>query len=619
MTHSRVVIVGGGFAGLQCAKTLRTHFSSDACEVVLFNRENHMVFHPLLAEVAGGSINPDAVAAPLRQFLRAVHCRTENVTRIDLRNHHVAFEAHDGQTKHLDYDHVVVACGRVVSLGAVPGMSDHAFALKTVGDAVALRAQVIQMLEHAEVCDNPEQRRWLLSFIVVGGGFSGVEVAGEINDLVRSSLRFYPHIDRDEIAVTLVAHMDAPKENGALRTEPDMRLSGHDRAWAIGDCARITNALDMRACPPTAQFAERQGRQVAENIVRLMRGEPTRPFAFKPLGQLCAIGRRSAVAELFGWRVSGFPAWLLWRTVYLLKLPSWSRRVKVAADWAWDLLFARDLVTLRIDPTERVSHAYFRRGDYVFRQGDPALNFYAVEKGEVEVIRTDRDGIGEALIAVLGPGDYFGEMALIEHRPRSASVRARTDIEVTTLGANVFSQLSKSLAPLQQRLVESLRRRSTNVAARLPEVHAALQQEVLSSFVEAAPRTLNASCPFHEALAIFARDRIDILYLVDGDQHLVGVLTRSDLLRAVDAAIASPVEQRKLFAVRDFMSPDPISVTTRDAATTAAALMWGRGLKTLPVLVSAECRRVAGCVRAEALMHAVTRRLRAQRALDLYA
>lgn len=679
MKRPRVVIVGGGFAGVKCAKTLRRRLSATDCEIVLFNRENHMVFHPLLAEVAGSSTNPDAVAAPLRQFLRHVHCRTETVTRIDVVDRRVFFERHDGRPGQLDFDQVVVACGRVVNLGAVPGMSDHAFAFKTVGDAMALRAHAIQQLEFAEVCADVEQRRQALSFIVVGGGYSGVEVAGEINDLVRGSRRFYPNIAEDDISVTLihsgdeilpeigprlrdfarrkmeqagvtmvlgarasaatgdgvwlqdgrqlrgatvvctigtsppllVARMEAPKANGALLTEADMRLQGIECAWAIGDCARIANATDGWACPPTAQFAERQGQQVAENIARAFRGRSTRPFAFKPIGQLCAIGRHTAVAELFGWRGSGFLAWCIWRLVYLAKLPSWSRRVKVAGDWAWELLFARDLMALRIDPTERVSHAYFRKGDYVFRQGDPALNFYAVEKGEVEVVRKAPGGAGEELIAVLGPGDYFGEMALLEQRARSASVRARTDVEVTTLGAGVFSRLSHSLAALQQQLAESLRRRSANMPTRLPEVHSLLQEKPLSALVEAIPATLPVDTPLHQALALFARERVDVLYLVETDQRLRGVLTRTDLLRSVDAAISVPKEQRLSFTVGNFMSPNPVAVTLGDSLPTAAALLWNRGLKVIPVVVDAESRRLAGCIRAETLMHTVVQRLRA--------
>jgi NADH dehydrogenase len=260
----------------------------------------------------------------------------------------------------------------------------------------------------------------------------------------------------------LVERLDTPKERGSLLTQPDMRLVGNPHAWAIGDCARIVNAHDGELSPPTDQFAERQGRQVAENIVRVIRGEVTRPFSYKPLGVFCAIGGRNAVAEILGHRISGFVAWFLWRSVYLFKLPSWSRRVKVGADWAWDLLFARDLVNLKTDPSERVSRAYYRPGDFVFRQGEPALNFYSVENGTRDVIRTNEADGSEQLVAVIGPGDFFGEMALIEGRARSASVRARTPVEVTTLGAQVFSRISKALAPLQQRLAEAIRQRTAS-------------------------------------------------------------------------------------------------------------------------------------------------------------
>src|SRR5262245_65780922 len=201
-TPKRVVIVGGGFGGVKCARTLRRLMPAEACEIVLFNRENHMVFHPLLPEVAGASLNADAVAAPLRQMLHGVRCRTESVKAIDVERQSIEFDASDGHTGQLPYDHVVIACGRSASLGAVPGMADHAFALKSLGDAMALRSHVIQQLENAEVSNDAGQRRWYLSFLVIGAGFSGVEVAGEINDLVRHSCRFYPNIASGEISVT---------------------------------------------------------------------------------------------------------------------------------------------------------------------------------------------------------------------------------------------------------------------------------------------------------------------------------------------------------------------------------------------------------------------------------
>lgn len=671
-TATRVVIIGGGFGGVKCARTLRRLMPAEACEIVLFNRENHMVFHPLLPEVAGASLNPDAVAAPLRQMLKGVRCRTESVRAIDVERQTIEIEAHDGHTGSLPYDHVVVACGRSVNLGTVPGMSDHAFALKSVGDAMALRSRVIQQLENAEVSSDPAQRRSYLSFLIIGAGFSGVEVAGEINDLVRHSAPFYPNISPDEISITLVhsrdhilpelgpelrtfaeqkmraagitillnervaaatvdgveladgrrlrgatvvctvgtgvpllvERMNVSKDRGALVTESDMRLTGSATAWAIGDCARIVNAHDGSISPPTGQFAERQGRQVAENIARAIAGDPTRPFSYKPLGVFCAIGGRHAVAEILGRRVSGFVAWFLWRAIYLFKLPSWSRRVKVGADWAWDLLFARDLVNLKTDPSERVSHAHFRSGDFVFRQGEPALNFYSVEKGTLDIIRASDDG-AEELVAVLGPGDFFGEMALIEGRPRSASVRARTEVEVTTLGAQVFSRVSKALAPLQQRLAEAIRQRTTRVWTRMPEVHAVLTSETVTTFLEPAAFTLRADDTFETALELFAVHHADTVYIVEDGDRIVGVLTRTDLLRVVEVLSTRPLSERSGVPVRHFMTPDPVVVTLNDAASIAALLMWNRGLKSLPVVTAAHEGRLAGCLRAETVMQRV--------------
>lgn len=204
MPTSRIIIVGGGFAAVKCARTVRARLAPSEAEIVLFNQENHLVFHPLLAEVVGSSLNPEAIAAPLRQMLPKVACRTEEVRRIDLERSEVEYEGHDGQFRRLAYDHVVIACGAMVNLGIVPGMADHAFPMKTIGDAIALRAHIMAQMEKAEVCEEPKRKRWYLSFVVVGGGYSGVEAAGEINDLVRSSRRFYLNIAPTDISVTII-------------------------------------------------------------------------------------------------------------------------------------------------------------------------------------------------------------------------------------------------------------------------------------------------------------------------------------------------------------------------------------------------------------------------------
>ncbi|MFT7618694.1 MAG: NADH dehydrogenase [Planctomycetota bacterium] len=525
LSAKRIVIVGGGFAGVKCARTLSKKLKSDGIEIVIFNRENHMVFHPMLAEVVGGSLNPDSVAAPLRQMLPGVKCRTEEVHDIDLETKTVVFKTYDERLATLTFDHLILACGGDVNLTMVPGMADHAFAMKTVGDAVALRAHVMEQLEKAEVCEDEELRRWFLSFIIVGGGYSGVEVAGEINDLARSSRRYFQNIKEEDIEVTLIhsraqllpeigeklreftadkmrqsgvtvtlnaraslaSHkgislkdgseikgativctigtqpaavlqkLDVTKERGRPLTRPDMRLVDYDYVWAIGDCAVIVNSEDDKPSPPTGQFAERQGKQVAANIIAVFRGQETKPFGFKPLGQLCAIGGHKAVAEIMGFRLSGFFAWVLWRCIYVMKLPSWSRRFKAGFDWCWQLVFGRDLAHLKTDTTKRVSNAHYKPGDVIFAEGDPATNFYVIENGEVEIIRGENE-----VLATMVAGDFFGEMALLSDNPRNATVRAKTDVEVVVMGRCVFEQISESMAPLKELLTRAVeQRRST--------------------------------------------------------------------------------------------------------------------------------------------------------------
>src|SRR5260370_37539164 len=125
----------------------------------------------------------------------------------------------------------------------------------------------------------------------------------------------------------LVQVLDVPKERGRIRTTPDMRIEGQTNAWAIGDCAYIINAFDHKPSPTTGQYAERQGRQAALNLIRIVNGEATKPFHFKALGQLCSIGGYQAVAEMLGVHVLGFLAWLFWRGVYLFHLPSCSHMI----------------------------------------------------------------------------------------------------------------------------------------------------------------------------------------------------------------------------------------------------------------------------------------------------
>jgi len=649
---------------VRCVRSLRKRLAPDAAEIVLFSQENNMVFYPLLAEVAGASINPMTVIAPLRQILPNVRCRTEEVRHIDVATSEVEYQGYDGRMSRMTFDHAVLACGSAVNLTLVPGMADHAFPLKSVGDAVAIRFHVMEQLEKAEVCPDPEQRRQYLSFVIVGGGFSGVEVAGEINDLVRASQRFYTNFTTDDVTVTLVHARDQilpevasslrefarkemekakirillnaravtvtsdgielqdgtmvrgatvvctigatmpplvqrlslPKDANRLMTDADMRVRGIQNVWAIGDCARVINAHDDRPSPTTGQFAERQGRQVAENIVRVLQGQPTKPFSFRQLGQLCSIGDRNAVAEMLGFRLSGFFAWVIWRTVYLLKTPSWSRRAKVAFDWTWDLLFPRDLAYARNDQTERVARAHYRPGDYIFREGDPATNFYIIEKGEVDAIQRDATG-EEKVIGTLRSGDFFGELNLIEGDLCLVSARARTALEVLVTGKEVFVQMSTTFTPFRKLLTKSSRWRRFRLNPRSTPVRAALEQRPLSAFMEAIPeQRLSPDDTFETAVRRFDEHALSHLCVVDDQGRLEGTVSRNELFEAF-AQGKDPSTQ-----VHDFMRIDPITVTPTDTGLTIGDLMDKHDLNWLPVVDETDARRVVGIVRSERIL-----------------
>lgn len=674
----RIIIIGGGFAGVKCAKTLRKKLSPSQCEVVLFNRENHMVFHPLLAEVVSAGVQPKDVAAPLRHLLENVRCRTEEVVGVEMENNTILYQGHDGQKYAMAYDQLIITCGNTVNLSLVKGMDEHAFPLKTIGDALALQGHIMELMEKAEVCDDAEKRRWYLSFIVVGGGFSGVEVAGEINDLVRGSLRFFNNIAPEDITVTVVHsrnqilpevneslrvfaqrkmeqcgvqfkldamaavatpeglglkdgtfirgattvctigtttlpfvdRMNVPKKNGRLLVEPDMSIPGHPNVWAIGDCAAVTNALDGSLCPTVGQFAERQGTQAACNVVARIKGEPTKPFSYQMMGQLCSIGGRSAVAEMMGLRISGMFAWILWRGVYLFKLPSVPQMMKVGLEWFCDLIFPRTLAHIKADRTRRVSRAHYPAKSIIFRQGDCATDFFVIEKGEVELVHEKGEDSVE-LVAVLAQGDFFGEAALLNDRPRSLTARARTDVQAVVLGSHVFTQISTALAPVREAVVKAARRR-TNIWQNMPEVKELLNDVPLSALVEplpCEPLALNSSVEV--ALEKMNTGQLDFLAIVDDDAMLKGILTRSDLLRAIEiTALADPDEDLPLVQI---MASDPIALMIDESLTTAVATMREHGLKRLPVVQRSDRREIVGYLRIENVMDHVVKKMQQQR------
>jgi NADH:ubiquinone reductase (H+-translocating) len=676
MARTKIVIIGGGFAAVKCARTLRKRLPREECQIVVYSRENHMVFHPLLADVAGASIHPDSAAATIRQMLPGVECSTETVERIDIPDSQIEFQNDQGHLERTNYDHLVIACGAESNLGIIPGMSDHAFAFKTMKDAVELRSHIIDQLEKAEACSNPERRKFHLSFVIIGGGFSGVELAGEINDLIRDSTRFYRNFTEDDISMILVHNQDqilpevspslrdfalkkmqragikvllktsaaaatpqgvglqdgslipaatvvctigttsspivqhltnVKKERGRVVTDPDMRVAGLPNVWAVGDCAYITNAFDNNPSPTTGQFAEREGRQAADNIVRVLRGEPTLPFYFKPLGQLCSIGGRRAVAEMFGFRVSGILAWFMWRGVYLLKLPSWSRRIRVGTDWAWDLVFPRDLGAFTANQSQHVSRAYYRPGDFIYRRGDPANFFYAIEQGEVELLRSTDTPQTEIPFAILGPGDFIGEAALQQSESYLSTIRARTVVRVVVMSRDAFSEHAGTMATLRDIVAESVKRRAENVWLHFPDAKDVLSREPLSTFLEPVPaETLKPDSTLEQAVALLTRSTNGCLFILDDQQCLWGVSNGTDLTLAAQMIAYKQTVTRedvKNVKLREFVSAEPVTVSSEEPGLVAATAMMAHGLSWIPVVASKTDRHLKGFVRMDKMSY----------------
>ncbi len=418
------MIVGGGFAGLAVAQRLERTLRPGEAEIVLLSRENFTLFTPMLPEVTSGELEVRHVVTPIRTQVRRTRFVLAEVGAIDVEARTVTYRhVLTGIDVTLAYDQLVLALGSQTSTYGLPGVAENVWALKTLADADVLRNHLVWLLELADTIDDASRRKTLLTIVVVGGGFTGVETAGETADLFRSVVRFYTHLRLSDIRMILVEGGPAllanlpPKmgaysrrmlerrgvevvtgdpvasadrdgltlksgrristgtivwsagvapsptiaqlplqktRHGAVVVGPDMRVAERPEIWALGDCASIPDGKGG-AYPATAQHAIREGPHLADNLASALRGGPTAPFRFEALGMMASLGGHRAVAQLPGDRViTGFLAWFLWRSYYLMRLPGLDRKLRVAFDWTIDLLFPRDISELRIfsDPAE---------------------------------------------------------------------------------------------------------------------------------------------------------------------------------------------------------------------------------------------------------------------------
>jgi NADH dehydrogenase len=313
----------------------------------------------------------------------------------------------------------VFALGAVSNYLGMANLEKYSFNFKSLLDAIRIRNHVIEMFERADREADSERRRELLTFVIAGGGFAGVELAGALNDYARGIVVDYPKLQREELSVVLVHSRDrilpelsetlgryaqekmeergvkfrlntrltdalpglvtlsdgairaetlvwtagtapspvtkslplAKDKRGALIVDRSLQVQGQRGLWAVGDCAAVVDAKTDKPCPPTAQFALREAQVLAENIRAQVEGRPLREFHFDSLGALCVVGHQTACAELTvpfarsrSMRFSGLLAWLMWRGIYLGKLPGLERKIRVLMDWTVELFFPKDIV-----------------------------------------------------------------------------------------------------------------------------------------------------------------------------------------------------------------------------------------------------------------------------------
>jgi len=415
---TRIVILGGGFGGMKVAECLEEELAGSV-SISLVSDTNALLFTPMLAEVAGSSLEPSHISVPLRSSLHRTHFVRGRVTGVDFARKVVALDGTGTKARELEYDHVIFALGAVSNYLGLANVEAFAFDFKTLLDAIRIRNHVIEMFERADRETDPEIRRQLLTFVIAGGGFAGVELAGALNDFAHGIFPDYRNLNIQELCVTLVhsrnrilpelsetlaayalermkqrgvvfrlgtrlvdaqpglvtlgdGHipaetlvwtagtapnpliktLDLPTNpRGAIIVDSTLAVPGHSNAWALGDCAAVIDSETRNPCPPTAQFALREAATIARNVCAVLKGAPATNFHFKSLGALCVVGHQTACAELTvpfaparSLRFSGLLAWLIWRGIYVSKLPGLERKIRVLMAWTLELFFPRDII-----------------------------------------------------------------------------------------------------------------------------------------------------------------------------------------------------------------------------------------------------------------------------------
>ena len=411
--NARVVIVGAGFGGLECAKALRRA----QADVTVIDRENHHCFQPLLYQVATAALSPADIAWPIRHILRPQ--RNATVLMEEVRGVSPQKKRIQTQYDEIPYDYLVIATGSTHSYFGHDEWSRYAPGLKRIEDATRIRRSILIAFERAEVVKDEDQRRRLLTFIIVGGGATGVEMAGAIADVARQTLAadfrridprsariilieagprllptFPPGLSdyalktltrvgvevRTETLVTkcdadgvdlkdgridagtviwaagvtaspAMRWLDAEGDRaGRVKVNSDLSLPGYPEIFVVGDTAAVTDK-NGHPVPGIAPAAKQMGTYVGKLIsARIAGREWKKPFRYIHLGDLATIGRRAAVVKFGPLELKGFIGWVFWSIAHIYFLIGLRNRFVVAFNWFWDYLTFQRGARLITDP-----------------------------------------------------------------------------------------------------------------------------------------------------------------------------------------------------------------------------------------------------------------------------